>query len=473
MSAIGDYVHFHKRNYKIWGTSKVNRKVSSANIEAIPRGDYFNAAKIQSLAAEARFLEEQYNKLFYPSKNDINDNEFKKQLEDIIQKKLDEEFGIVAGKFNADNLSVDNTELYLELNRAIQETKSRLGIAQVNKNTTVRNLLKQTELIYNILNQQEFKNIAEIQSRIEEAKGQLNNIKINLQNEIDTYGGTTKISNIQDVQTLENIIKEFNRVPALYKQNRAVFEWLVPFIQIHSASIAEEDLANTIKSLASDKIKVEIDPNKVNRSDININVDNINISTSSSKKSNEILISYQDDQDLFQQKKVIARNIKSSTKIQLLNSTSLYKLLTLSNTYNFANHYLNIVASAPGQTSPESDILQANRLLKSSILSVAIEKYDSNNVSFLIINNYSKKKISVYSIKLLLYIIQDNLAYGNNKYSNVITLEDDYTISNDFQDTVGHRISNILKTTRDKRISGSINASMLNAYKGALSTGKT
>lgn len=475
MSMIGDYIHFNKQNYKRWGTNKVGRNVSSDRIDSIPLASYFNESKIQELMMEAKYLEDEYNKLFYPSLNEVTEKSkvFKQNLEQIIQKKLDEEFGSVAGTFNSESLSVDRNTLYAELDNAIRETRNRLGTAIVSKSTTANNLLKQVELMYNILNQQEFKNIVEIQSRISETKGQLNNIRNNLLMEINAAGGNAKIQNVEDVQTLSNIIQEFNRVPLLYKQNRAVFEWLAPFIKIQTTSIARQELANTMESLASFNIKVDIDPEEKQKGkdiDININSD-VNIRTISSNANSQIIIDYKDRQGNMQKQNIIAKNIKTgSTEIQLLNQTSLYQLLTLSNTYNFANHYLNIVTSAKGQTSSTEDILQANRLLKSSILSFAIENY--NSVSFLVINDYKKRKIFVYSVKLLLYMIDNALLRGDNKYSNVITLEDDYTILNNWEDTVAARIGKVLTNTRNKRVSGAISPGMFNVYKNALMTGK-
>lgn len=477
MSALGDYVHFHKDNYRHWGTNKVGRRSepTSSKIQSVPLASYFNQSKIQELTAEAQYLENEYNKLFYPSigETTAKSKTFKQNLEQIVQKKLDEEFGSVAGTFNAESLSVDRNELYAELDNAIRETRNRLGMAKISKNATANNLLRQVELMYNVLNQQEFKGIAQIQSRLEEAKGQLNNIKNNLLMEINAAGGNVRIENIQDIQTLESIIQEFNRIPLLYKQNRAVFEWIVPFIKIQTSTMARQELAKTMESLISNDVKVEIDTDELQGGkDINIDIDEINVKTLSTNNSSQITISYRDSQGVAQRKDVVTKNIKSSTRIQLLNKTSLYQLLTLSNTYNFANHYLNIVTAAPGQTSDESEILEANRLLKSSILNFAIENYDSNNnVSFLVINDYSKKHIFVYSVKLLLYLIDNSLLSGNNKYSNVINLEDDYTIPNNFADTVATRIGRVLTNVRNKKINGFISPGMLNAYKSALLKG--
>ncbi len=475
MSMIGDYVHFHKINYIKYGTNKVGRSSPDSNrMKSIPTISNMNKSEIQSLIKEANFLEEQYNKLFYPKRSEVNNKSkyFKKQLKNFIQKKLDEEFGSVAGSFNADNLSVDKTSLYTELSNAIRITKDRLGMAIISKNATASNLLRQTELMYNILNQQEFRSIVEIKSRIEDTKERLNNIKNNLLKEIELNGKSIKITNIEDIQSLQNIIQEFNRIPLLYKQNKIVFEWLVPFIKIQSATTARKQLASFMKTLISNNVSVTIDQEEEEEGkDVNIKYNDVNIETFSVDNSTKIVIEYKDSQQVTQQSNVIAKNIRSKLQIQLLNKESLYSLLVLSNTYNFANHYLNIVASAEGQTSEESDILEANRILKGSILGATINNY--SGINFLIMNDYSKRRIYVYSIKVLLYIIQESLLSGSNRYSNIINLENNYTIPNDFQDIVKHRIANIINTIKNKRISSTIDQTMFNAYKNSLIRGKT
>lgn len=491
LSAIADYVHYHKTNYKTYGTNKYCRystKWSAIGHE--PKSgeqlyssfhSYLKEDSIRKLLMEAQYLEKEYNKLFYPTKRKTTDKKltFRKDLENIIQKKLDEEFGAVAGTFNPDTLSVDPNSLYTELNNAIKITRDRLGAAKITKTATVNSLLKQIDLIYNILNQNEFKNIVEAQAKIEEAKGRLDTIKNNLNTEISQRGKGLKVkdlNNIEDVETLEELIQEFNRTPLLYKQNRAIFEWIAPFIKIQTNSIAKKNINKTMKSLASPNVKVDIEDDNDNflkelRSFIDEDVD---ISAISSATDSKITITYKDSKKGNLTKNIIARNIKTaSTEIQILNQTSLYQLLTLSNIFKFSTHYLNLVTVAGGEQMPQYDIIKANRTMKATILFLSMRLY--NGVDFLVINDYKKKKIYVYSIKLLLYLIGNNFEYGSlssNKYSNVINLEDDYTIPNEWEDTVAQRLGKVMNYTRNKKIKVQLTPSVFNIYKDALSRGR-
>lgn len=475
MSALGNYIHYHKINYRIYGTNRIGQLGSSGGLF------YYDpyTINIQQLMTEADYLEKQYNDLFYPSQDKINKKtkEFKNNLEKLIQKKLDKEFGLVAGTFNAETLSVDRNELYAELNRAIGTTKEKIGIAKVSKNATAQNLLKQIDLMYEILNQREFKNIQEIKGKIQSTKRKLTIIKNNLNAEIARAGSETiKISDQDnDVQSLKNIIQQFNRTPLLYKQNKAVFEWLAPFIKLQGLSLTKKELARTMRSLASDKITVKIDPEEEQGiKDISFSIgSDVTINTLSNDKGSNILIEYMDTQGEFKETVIASKNITSGTKIQLINKTSLYQILSLLNSYNFGNHYLNVITSAEGQTSKPHEILEANRILKQAILSLSIKEFDSNNNSeFLIINDSKKRKIYVYSLKALVYLIQKSIE-TSNKYSNVINLSNDYTIKQKFEDTVKTRLSKVLQATKNKKIDGFISPSMLNSYLSLLRSGKT
>lgn len=472
MSALGNYIHYHKINYKLYGTNRVGQKSSPM---IVPHAETYEKNEINRLLIEAKVLEDEYNKIFYPSLNEINKKTkiFQSSLNKVIQNKLDKEFGLVAGTFNPKTLTVDSNELYSKLNYAINETKNRMGIAQINKQNTAQSLLKQADLLYDILEQQEFKDIVEIKGKIAKTKSQLKSISNRLQFLInETGGGYIKIDNNEDVESLKEIIQQFNRTPLLYKQNKALFEWIAPFIQLKTSDLAKKELRKAMKSLSSEHIKVKVDEER-GISDINFNIsDNVNIGTFSSDNNTKIIINYTDNGNKLQSKNVITRNISPKTKITLLNQTSLYDLLQMSNLFNFGNHYLNIVTSAKGQKANLGEVYEANRILKSSIITSAIESYEkNNNIEFLIINNGSKRKIYVYSIKILLYLVKMSFNGKDKKYSNIINLSDYYTIPQKFEPTVNQRIGNVLKTVRSKKISGSITPSMLSSYRNLLRTG--
>lgn len=489
MSMIGDYVHFHKQNYKEWGINQKGTTPSEtwSDTAASFKENMNIATQIRELMQEAQALEKQYNELFYPDKNKVTEQtaNFKSAMEAVVQKKLDEEFGLMAGRFNSSNLTVDSTELYEQLREAINSTRERIGIAEIKKIQTAQQLLNQVNLMYDILNDNQLKNVKAAQNKISQAKNQLKMIENNLQAQIDAAGGSSiKISNItKDAQTLNAIIQEFNRTPLLYNQNGLLFEWILPFIQFQTAALAKEELVKAMEELASDS-KVILgdslmtvqspDLKNAKLTDVDIITNNVKMKTFTTKSKTDVVITYTDNQRQLQKKNVSAKNI-SNPHVKLVNNTSLYRILTLSNSYNFATHYLNVVTSAKGQRSTRSQIMQANRLMKALILKLGAEGYDANNsAELLIVNNNTEGHIYVYNLKALVYIIQDTILKNKGQYSNIVDMDDSFTINQTFDEkSADKRIVKVIQSTQNVKLTAALNASMLNSYLGLLKTYRT
>lgn len=478
MSALGNYVHYHKANYHKWGINQINTSPSESwDAAASSFKENLNiASEMQSLMEEAKALEKQYNDLFYPPEGVVSQNAkiFKEAMESAIQNKLDEEFGMLAGSFNSDNLTVDSNALYAELSKAISVTKERIGTVEIKKHTTAKQLLDQVNMMYSILEQNEFKDVAEAQSRLIEAKSQLSIIRENIQAEIKRGSGRNiAIRNLaNDIESLSEIIKEFNRIPVLTNQNGAVFEWILPFIKFQNSAIGKEALSKEMHSLASGGsilgdviVTVEIPDLEDNKlTDVDIISNNIKIKTFSTRSKTDVMIEYVDSIGDLQTKAVSAKNMKKN-HVKLVSDTSLYRVLTLSNSYNFATHYLNIVTAADGQNSSRELILEANHLIKGLTLKLAAEGYDTtNSAELLIVNNYSERHIYVYNLKALVYLIQDAII-NQGKYSNIINISDSYTIDQSFnKESKEKRILNVIRSTQSTKITVNLNENMLNSY---------
>lgn len=489
MSMIGDYVHFHKQNYKEWGINQKGTTPSETWSDAAAsfKEGMNIATQIRGLMQEAQALEKQYNELFYPDKNKVTEQtaNFKSAMEAVVQKKLDEEFGLMAGRFNSSNLTVDSTELYEQLREAINSTRERIGTVEIKKIQTAQQLLNQVNLMYDILNDNQLKNVKAAQNKISQAKNQLKMIENNLQAQIDAAGGgSIKIRNTtKDAQTLNAIIQEFNRIPLLYNQNGLLFEWILPFIQFQTATLAKEELAKAMEELASNSkvilgdslITVQSpDLGNAKLTDVDITTNNIKMKTFTTRSKTDVVITYTNNQKQLQKKNVSAKNI-SNPHVKLVNNTSLYRILTLSNSYNFATHYLNVVTSAKGQRSTRSQIMQANRLMKALILKLGAEGYDTNNsAELLIVNNNTEGHIYVYNLKALVYIIQDTILKNKGQYSNIVDMDDSFTINQTFDEkSADKRIVKVIQSTQNVKLTAALNASMLNSYLGLLKTYRT
>jgi hypothetical protein len=103
-------------------------------------------------------------------------------------------------------------------------------------------------------------------------------------------------------------------------------------------------------------------------------------------------------------------------------------------------------------------------------MQLAAQGFDLNNPSeLLIMHSVKERKINVYNIKALVYLIKNQILTGNNKYANLIRMngsnfKDDFTIEQEFEDTVEHRLNNLLNEINNKKITAHIYGTQLNDY---------
>ena len=327
--------------------------------------------------------------------------------------------------------------------------------------------------LQSLLQQNQFKNIAEIQPRLNEAKKELTVVAKNIEKMINQAGGKNKITN-DDVNFLKvkNIIQQFNRVPLLYNQAGDLFEWVLPFIQLQSSNLSKQAMVQTMNELVKQvqgDTYIQVDmPDLLDNEliDEDILMDRINISTISTRSKTDVIISYTDNKNQLQTKNVSAKSI-TGKHIKLAQQTTLYRTLLLSQNYRFATHYLNVISgSNKGGYADNSQIYQANRLIKGLILKFGAQGYDINNPSeLLIVNNRKQAHIYVYNLKALIYLIQKAII-NDNKYTNLIQgMPDSYKIDQIYQnDGPSTRILNIIRETQNVKITANLNSSALNQY---------
>lgn len=483
-SAIGNYIHYHKRNYENWGINQKNTTPSENwNVAAAEfKNKLLEINDINNLMLETAELEKQYNDFFYPSnKSNKEIKKFRETIQKVIQERLNEQFGLAAGSFNFSDLTVKETELNRKLSEAIRKTKESIGEVELRTVRTAQDLLERVQLLFRILDSNEFKNIKQAKTRINQAKRELNVIQSDLINRINiSHGKRVKIDKkSEEIETVKGFIKEFNRVGSIGNQNGIIFEWLLPFIQFQSSALAKEELRKALTDLVNDK-SVQLGDTKItvdipdlqdnNLTDIDIITNNIKIKTFSTTSKTDVMITYTDSDNQLKEKAVSAKNMYN-LEAHLVNRTTLYNILLLSNSYNFATHYLNVVTVAQGEKSGPERIMEANRLIKGLILKFAAEGYDANNRSeLLIVNHQTSKHIYVYNIRVLIYLIQNNIINDNGKYSNaVVDFRDDFTISQSFdKDSKDKRIIKVIQSTMKNKIDVKLDTEMLNSYTSLL-----
>ena len=81
-------------------------------------------------------------------------------------------------------------------------------------------------------------------------------------------------------------------------------------------------------------------------------------------------------------------------------------------------------------------------------------------------HDIKNKRINVYNIKALIYIIQKNFISGNSKYDNLIKggFNDRYTIEQPFEDTVEQRLRYLFNQINKQKITAHIYGAQLKDY---------
>lgn len=479
MSALGNYVHYHKKNYRQWGINQIGTAVgeSWSDIVRQAKAEVKSSLDIQKAINDAKYIEELYNNLFYPKKLNSNNIKFKAALEKAMQEKLEEQFGLQAGKFNAETLSTDPTNLQERMQTAISKAKKTIADVKLEKDTTVKTLLSKIDSLYQVLNYEGFQSVPEAKIGIEKAKQELDNIAKRFQDQLIKNGGKNPLVNLEskDVQTIRSIISTYNRIIPLHNQNGDLFEWLLPFLSINIDAIGKDALAKEMMKMASDPSVILGDANlsidipdllNVELKDIDITTNNVQIKTTSSRSKTDVVISYIDEAGEKQISNVSAKNVKK-LHAKIVNNISLLRVLLFSQTKDFGTHYLNMVSAAGKEKSAESKIIQANRIVKSLLIKLGAEGYvEGNKADLLIVNEQAKKKIHVYSMKVLIYYIQNGILNNNGKYADIIKeLKDNETFLQEFnEDSKEKRIANLIRNVSDKRFTVTLENSILQQY---------
>lgn len=475
MSMLGDYIHFHKRNYNYWGTNQVRTSKGEDwnTIAAQAKEEITSANKVQSYIAEAKRLQEVYNNLFYAKDFELKGTRFRGELERAIQEALDRQYKLAAGRFNPESLSVDETELQRQFVNAVEKTKERYGTLERKKEMTAKQLMETVDKLILLLNQTEFKSILEAENEINRVKAEIRKIRSRIVAE--TAGESTTLAAVEDVQTIDSIIQEFNRVPSLYDQNQLLFEWILPFVGLRLDYVAKDELIKEMNNIMnefnsySENIRMELDLTELGQRkarivDINASFDNISITSSSTTNESTISISYTDKNNTILYKEPLEQKKFKGKDIELLSQESLYDILSANNSYNFANHYLNVVTRALNQEPNKAQVLQANRLLKGLVLAnqVGDRIFDDK---YLVINDTKKKKIYVYSLRVLLYILQVHVTKDNSRYSNIVSLNNNTVITQRWRKKGKElRIKTLLENVRKHKIDVTLKGSDFNGY---------
>lgn len=482
---IGNYIHYHKYNYKKWGTNQVRTSPSenwNSVINKIKR-DIDKSNEIQSLIAESKKIEDNYNNLFYLNYSKANRNgvKFRKSLEQAIQNSLNSQYGFAAGKFNPDTMAVEETVLQKQLTEAVKKTRERIGVIEKRKTATAQQLLNISNKLILLINQKDFESIEGIKGRIEKVNYHLEYIKRKLMSSMKFKNPNFLISNVNDIRSINSIIQEFNRIPSLYDQNQKLFEWILPFVGLKLDYLSKDELKKEMEKISNQfnktnnnvKMNLQFDSDFTLKkvTDIDIAFDNIKIKSESDFYSSKIYIGYTDKSNRLVYNRPKLEEFKGKDISMFFDNYSLYRILEQANEYNFSNHYLNIITYADKQRSSSEEVLEANRLLKGYISSLNSNRVMNN---FLVINDKKNNRVNSYSLKALMYILQNHVVQPKSRYSDVINISNSYRTSNKWEEeSKEERIRKIIFRLQKKKVSAKLRGEDINNYLYMLKSYKT
>ena len=487
MSAVGDYIHYYKEHYNEYGISRINdsgnkgktwEEVSTNILSQINR----DKTKLIEEQEIAKKLQEELNKIFYPEKSggDKKAQKYKERMITFINNLLLQKYGIAAGKIKSADWSVDETTLSQQLLAQTKAMEEKIKVDMVSAKSKKSTLLSRINFLLEILNKRQgMQNSVELIEQIVKAKEELKRIEniINIDGE--------KLSET-DIESLNKMIRIWDRSYPLANQNGISFEWLIPLAMrkgkrlvkksttemIEKASAGEG--TSPIKYIGFSKNSLEENNNDQN---ITVHTENMQLETTSVRNKTDVILKY----DLGEGEQSYNLSLKNEQSLgaKLVDDTNLGNVLTFSyaagygsDMVYFATHYLNIVTVA-GETkknwSEQGVRKNANKIVQGLILKVAAEGYDIKNAAqFLVINNRAESKIYVYSIKLLIHILSDD----NQRLGNFIKgIDENYSIQQVFEggkdnkeEGIRQRIAGIIKKVNETKIQVALSGGDLQKY---------
>lgn len=490
MSALGDYVHFHKKNYEKYGINPPRDKGPSADFSstiAEVRNQLNNIAEINISVNKANELAKQYNDLFYKQTNDGKILEFRKQLEIALNEKLKERFQDLAGEVSMTDFSVKSGQnSILQFNDAFSTIKGQTKGAQKQGHITYAGkLLKKLQTIVDTLTQQMgvSKNSVQLQNELSNLHTQLSSVIADINSKITEQGSKRLMlgPNDTNILTIQALIKEYSKID-LNLQKGQVFEWALSSINANIQELADTELLESMRRVMGANVigDASYDVKMKDFKDFKYN-ENIRFSLSDIKAGNKPIRSKIDvtiTEGSGVQGAISAKNTTHPNWIAIVKDTTLYNILTLTHSYDFANHYLNVIVKTKSEsnTSSASNLTEANRLIKGLALQSALVGYLDDKPDFLVVNDANNKKINVFSMKALLYLIQQDVINGKQDFP-VEGINNNTSILQQWEDKdVGGadlRISKVLSKLSDFKVSAHLNASIFDSYAKLLSGGLT
>lgn len=473
-NGIGDYIHYHTRNYELFGTtqdgpSNYNEAYPSLNARAQElRKLAWNLHKKHD-NAKLQDLENFMNSIFYPSKDGRNEIEQKQfqQMKTYVEAEFEKAFNGFAIDWN------NGLNVYV---------KGRTSVGQKTQVKSLAIIQQQlTAALDRVSSANTIDKIEKAQAEINRALNELKSKGISSDAKV-TLGTTFGKESGNLIETINNALRAtmYNNAAIGY-----VFELaLAAFSGQMSDSvkkIAAEEVNKALQGAARSNPLIKIDKidskffdadlfgSEINRGKTNLGIwqrtaDGTGFQFSAPTQDKlDVALSF--DGEMYN---ITAKNYANITKrdIHIVSGTSLLAMI-LDDDVDFINHYLNITTSHPGLTGP--NLTLAHEVMKLTILLKSLTgigtSADNNTADILVVNDRASKHIYVRSIGYLVTKISFRLDKIDN-YMKIHGLgkKGSLNIKNDFVGAKGipseadakTRITKLLAQLHNTKISVSV-----------------
>ena len=467
MSAVSDYIHYHYLNYEKYGTTR--REDSGEGWDEISKevsDELLSSSKKDSYII-AKNLESKYNKILYPPSTETTSSAFYTTLQSALNEKLIEEFGIQAGKVQADySVSFDDASIeqqaLVRLQNSLNLTKRKVD--SIKKDYSNQRILNRIQKIENnlsdIINNGNPQDVNIIRSILSNTENALNEIKQKIQRDTSVEISDT------DLATLNKIITVYFRHMDAVNQSGALFEWVAPAIELAASNIAGQELKQQMKNIMTNSNRGSgyqiVSYEDVTNPAYYESIFNAGQYTTEVKVRNKVdaVVQIEDNSGSNNIYGLSIKNEKSgSSTIKLADSTNAFMAFIATGHQLFLYHYLNVITKT--KVNIEAEIINANRLARGIVYDYAGVGID--RAKFLLINQREQKRIKVISLQALNYAIMQLTMSGSGEKFNKY-LPDNYTINSVWEDTAEERNIKIVQNFRKNKFTVYLAPSQLGFY---------
>lgn len=483
MSAIGNYVHLDKENYKRYGIVRIGENGDTNPSQRLNdiKNQIIKNHKNNILVGQAKDLENKYMKILYPDLQDKLMNEIKKQILDKIEQDLNKEFNKNDANYSiGEDLSViiNNKEdlrsifskltnstqaQYTQLTKVKSETVKKLrdDIKKIETfiNENIINISKQSKS-YTFQEQQQI--IAQINKDLEKIKKKLEDTKILASKRVPSV-----------VEAINKFINYYNGInTTVSNQLGYVGEYFFALANLLADDTAKEKIDETVfesaKNVMTGKAKdlfgyrpgYGLVEEKEIKDENGFDVIKVRISKTRKPDIQGTIFLENEKKELKEVNTNLSVKNSGGTTIKLTDETNLYDILNYIRNMDFVNHYLNIVTVTKDKEVKRTkwdgtpSIKDMNNAVAAYALEIALQGYSNQNAAnFLVINDIKNRQIHVYSIPVLLQIYQNKIINGEYGYSSDIKgISSNFIIKQKREETVKERLGIVLKNLQDTKI---------------------